>query len=219
MVRAALRRESRFNPAPSVSRSALLPISMLPRILIIEDSHAYQRIFAKHLDGMGTFAMANSCKEALALVAREKFDLVISDFLLPDGDAKEVIIELRKTYKPDQVPVIVVTSLYDKYLARELYTIGVNFSMPKVLGHEFRAAIQDILTTRKVVMPTSSVQAITVFSWHTRDRHYCYSPQARHLSEGESEEAALNHMKEWIRVHLRSGFEATSGVKENILYL
>lgn len=192
---------------------------MLPRILIIEDSHAYQRIFAKHLNGMGTFAMANTCKEAMALIARERFDLVISDFLLPDGDAKEVIIELRKTRSPQEVPIVVVTSLYDKYLACEMHTIGVNVSLPKVLGLEFRAAIQEVLTTKKVEVPTSSVQAITVLTWHTRNRHYCYSPQIRHLSEGETEEVAMGHMKEWIRVNLRNGFEAISGVKENIFYM
>lgn len=82
----------------------------LKRILIVED----ERLIVKPLDiklrlsGFETMA-AYDGGEALDIMSREKFDLVLLDLMMPKIDGFAVLAELNK--RGDMTPVIVASNL------------------------------------------------------------------------------------------------------------
>jgi len=82
---------------------------MIGRILIVEDSPSLALTFRLHLDGLGhSIHQANDGKEALDLLARLNFDLILLDLELPDMNGGE-ILRLVRTY-PRAPAVVVVTA-------------------------------------------------------------------------------------------------------------
>ena len=69
------------------------------RILIVED-HEGTRVALTHLLSRRKFRVSSvgSSAEAMAMCAREKFDLVISDIGLPDGNGNDLMKKLRGSY-------------------------------------------------------------------------------------------------------------------------
>ena len=83
----------------------------MKRILYIEDSLASQWLLKKQLKTIVEIAVAASLAEARSLLQdHTKFDLVIADWALPDGEALEFVRELRKRVEATKLPVIVVSA-------------------------------------------------------------------------------------------------------------
>jgi DNA-binding response OmpR family regulator len=70
-------------------------------ILVADDEPGILDLLHKWLDKDGhTVACARSGHEAAELMKRQRFDIVIADVLMPDGDGLELITESKKT-QPD----------------------------------------------------------------------------------------------------------------------
>ena len=68
----------------------------MPRILLVEDNRDLVDVLTRNLEDEGYCPRAATrADEALALAAREPFDLVILDIGLPDGDGFAVLEALR----------------------------------------------------------------------------------------------------------------------------
>jgi PAS domain S-box-containing protein len=90
-------------PAPVAPKEGTAPQpagrAQALRVLLVEDHEQTQKIMARLLTKMGHQpAAAQSVRTALDLVARQKFDLVISDLGLPDGSGHELMRALRDRY-------------------------------------------------------------------------------------------------------------------------
>jgi PAS domain S-box-containing protein len=89
-----------FRPAP-VSRAAssgnATPVSLSSlRILMIEDHEDTALVIARMLEDIGHRVVpANSVASAVDVLTREKFDLIISDIGLPDGNGVSLIHAVR----------------------------------------------------------------------------------------------------------------------------
>lgn len=69
------------------------------KILIIDDEHAVRFIMSKVLIAEGhDVKTAESCEAAFALIEQEKFQLVITDLIMPDKDGIETILAIRAKY-------------------------------------------------------------------------------------------------------------------------
>ncbi|PWT76363.1 MAG: hypothetical protein C5B46_01290 [Proteobacteria bacterium] len=85
------------------------------RILLVEDNEANQIVVQKMLDQLGfhTTVTSNGI-EALALLARERFDLVLMDCQMPEMDGYSAAAELRKREAEaggtSRLPVIALTA-------------------------------------------------------------------------------------------------------------
>lgn len=67
------------------------------RILTVDDEEAIAESIAYFLDAPHrTIAVAKDGKEALALAAREKFDLIITDHRMPRAGGLELVRQLRQ---------------------------------------------------------------------------------------------------------------------------
>ena len=84
---------------------------MTPRILLIEDNeqNRYLATFLLEKNGFEVVC-AQDGHQGIALAAREQFDLVLLDILLPVMDGYAVAGELRRNPALQSVPIIAVTS-------------------------------------------------------------------------------------------------------------
>ena len=84
---------------------------MTKKILIVEDEKDIARLIQYNLDNAGfSCETAASGEDALALLGRKGFDLVILDVMLPGVDGLEVCRRMRKDTDLTDVPVIMLTA-------------------------------------------------------------------------------------------------------------
>jgi signal transduction histidine kinase len=83
--------------APDSASSDVLPLGLgLLRVLMIEDHEDTAIVMARMLEDMGhNVVSANSVASAVDILTREKFDLIVSDIGLPDGNGVSLIHAVR----------------------------------------------------------------------------------------------------------------------------
>jgi DNA-binding response OmpR family regulator len=95
----------------------------MKKILIIEDSKTINNIIKKELDKLGfDVSQAFALKEAKKLLSNDRYDLIILDLHLPDGEGSELIAHIQSLTK---TKVVVLTSVQDEDLREELFGYGI----------------------------------------------------------------------------------------------
>jgi DNA-binding NtrC family response regulator len=108
---------------------------MKPHILIIDDDPGARFGFSKYLSKVGyTVKEASSLAEARKAIIAYRFDVVILDLMLPDGNGIDWIQELRETC-PD-VAIVVITGAGDIPVAVEAMRRGADNFMTKPVNME-----------------------------------------------------------------------------------
>ena len=108
---------------------------MNPKILLIEDDEGSRFGFMRYLSKAGYIVQEVTClSEARQAVLSQRFDAVLLDFKLPDGNGLDWIIELRENY-PD-IPVIVITGHGDIPVAVEAMRRGADNFLTKPVNME-----------------------------------------------------------------------------------
>jgi len=82
-----------------------------PRVLVVEDEQKTRESLAEGLR-LETWSVATAAtgQEALGLLGREVFDLVVLDWMLPDRDGVEVLREMRGRGQPTSVLMLTARS-------------------------------------------------------------------------------------------------------------
>ena len=84
----------------------------MPKILVIEDDITFCKLLEKFLTKNGyEISTAFSAAEAKNIIAAEKFDLILTDFRLPDSDGIILLAEFKA--EMPNVPVILMTGYSD----------------------------------------------------------------------------------------------------------
>ena len=108
---------------------------MNPKILLIEDDEGSRFGFMRYLSKAGYIVQEATClSEARQAVLSQRFDAVLLDFKLPDGNGLDWIIELRENY-PD-IPVIIITGHGDIPVAVEAMRRGADNFLTKPVNME-----------------------------------------------------------------------------------
>ncbi len=90
----------------------------MTKILIVEDERILTEMYKEVLASEGfKVETAQSTEEALEILQREDFDLILLDILLPRKDGLELIEELKKMR--DKIPKILAFSNFDSPKAKE----------------------------------------------------------------------------------------------------
>lgn len=90
------------------------------RILVVEDSHEVQVLLRCALAASYFVDFADSKRQAMQFVEQRRYDLVLLDLILPDGDGIDICEALRKSKLNSQIPVMILTvrdALTDKIRA------------------------------------------------------------------------------------------------------
>ncbi len=114
----------------------------MPRVLVVDDEKIISSSIARVLARAAhTVSTANNGLEALAILQKESFDLVILDLLMPEIGGGEVLDWLHSN-RP-QTRVILMTAYGDQHLKEDLHRRGA----ARVLAKPF----DDILQFPKIV--------------------------------------------------------------------
>jgi two-component system chemotaxis response regulator CheY len=82
------------------------------QVLVVDDSAATRSFLAAALENAGGYRVtqAENGFEALRLLPRKKFDLVISDVNMPDINGLELVRFVRESADHKRTPVLLVTT-------------------------------------------------------------------------------------------------------------
>ncbi|MBL8587595.1 MAG: EAL domain-containing protein [Methylobacteriaceae bacterium] len=100
------------NPANLATQSGPTPQALAaPRILIVDDIADNRIILMRRFQraGFETFE-ASGGLQALAMIARDAFDIVLLDVMMPEMDGLQVLRMIRATHAESRLPVIMVTA-------------------------------------------------------------------------------------------------------------
>jgi len=136
------------------------------RLLIIDDHPMMRTGLAQLIDNEGDLkvcAEADNAGQAIDLVSKQKFDIVLCDISLPDKSGLELIKDIR-ALQPD-LPILVV-SMHDEmiYAERVLRAGGRGYIMKQEGGVKFIHAIRQVLTGQIYVSEKMSSRILEIFS-------------------------------------------------------
>ncbi len=106
------------------------------RILVVEDELQQSRAYEKKLGGRFEVVVAGEASEALEILQKKDFDLIVLDVMLPGGaNGLDLLKRIKQQARFSKVPVVVVTNLDTdlKQTALDLgavdYVVKVNSSL------------------------------------------------------------------------------------------
>ncbi len=124
-------------PAPPAGRMAAL------RILLVEDNALNAAVTRLHLDRMGhALTVAESAREAYAVLARERFDVVLMDIEMPEIDGITATRTIRAGGPADApvldpaVPVVAVTAHALEDFRQQCQEAGMNAFVTKPVNYK-----------------------------------------------------------------------------------
>jgi serine/threonine protein kinase len=108
-------------PAPSTARGNL-------RVLLVDDSAAARIHIRGVLAGLGVLNIveAPDGADAVSVLEKETFDLVVTDYTMPRLDGKGLIDFIRHRSSIPSVPIIIVTTETDSAKLEAVWRLGVS---------------------------------------------------------------------------------------------
>lgn len=107
-----------------------------PHILVVDDEVFNRRLIHRILSHTFHITEAKDGYEALELINRQHFDLVVLDIMMPGIQGIEVLAEIRQHASKSELPVILVTALHENEdIVRGLQS-GANDYIPKPIDTE-----------------------------------------------------------------------------------
>lgn len=98
-----------------------------PVILVVDDRPTGRMLVRSVLEGAGYVALeAAGGTEALELIERRSFDLILLDVMMPDINGMEVLKRIRERYSEIELPVIMLTMLDESSDVVEALERGAN---------------------------------------------------------------------------------------------
>lgn len=124
-----------------------------PMILIVDDEPLNQKILWDIMEQLKfNIILADNGKEALDILKRNKIDLIILDFMLPDMSGDGVCKEVRKEYSMVELPILILTASGRTIDLMSAFDYGANdFQRKPVDSEELKSRIQSLLLMKKSV--------------------------------------------------------------------
>lgn len=105
----------------------------MQKILIVEDSPTIRSMIISTLDPMGDFQFTESESgfEALKVLPRETFDLIITDINMPDINGLELVSFIKKNDAYKTIPLIIVSTEGSDYDVKKGLDLGADAYIKK----------------------------------------------------------------------------------------
>ena len=123
----------------------------IPRVLVVDDSADIRGMLQAQLEMEGfDVATAPDGARALALLGRQRADLIITDLFMPDKDGIETILEIREKYPAVQ---IVAMSGWDSRQGSDYLKVAREIGAVRTVKKPFE--LTDIVKIVRDLMPPS----------------------------------------------------------------
>src|SRR5436190_11392096 len=124
------------NGAAEISRGEELEVRMatdLPGILIVDDNedNRYTLQLLLETDGHERIPSAASGNEAIALIDKEKFSLVLLDLMMPDMTGDEGLKVIKSNPGTRDIPVVMISADTDVEKVSQCIELGADDYLPK----------------------------------------------------------------------------------------
>ena len=118
------------------------------RVLIVDDSFTSRRIVRQMLERLGVeqFVEAENGQQAIAQIEQNFFDLIVTDYHMPEMDGEQLSQFIRNQSAQQSVPVLMVTSETDRNRLAGIARSGVSavFDKPFTID-TLRSTIERVL--------------------------------------------------------------------------
>jgi len=180
----------------------------MKQVLYVEDSATSQLLMRKYLASICELTITPSLRMAVSLVAEHKFDLLISDFLFPEGDALDLLQHVRRSEATKAMPIVVVSSSMDGALLSRVLKAGANEGLSKPLATaEFRSVVTRMLEEPYVRSMESAICSVSCFQWATRGAISQFCPELNLTVTGPTKEDVSARMLAALKEKLGQGID------------
>lgn len=121
------------------------------RILIVDDDHLVLELLGLSIDSFGfEHVAASNGKEALAILAEQEFEIVITDMMMPEMDGMQLLAHINREYP--KTDVIVVTGYTGTFSYMDVIRAGASDFISKPFNSdELEAKINRILREHQLI--------------------------------------------------------------------
>lgn len=139
-------------PTTDIPKANVTPKDKVTRILVVEDNTDLQEFLQKSMEDIYKVSIANDGIEALTLIRKEAFDLIISDIMMPNMDGFELCRKIKSTFETSHIPIVLLTSLSEKVKQMEGLGLGADDYITKPFDITLLLQrIKSILKNREIV--------------------------------------------------------------------
>lgn len=97
------------------------------KLLLVDDQELNRDVLAHRLKKSGyVISSCTNGKEAIEILKKESFDLILLDIMLPEISGIEVLKEIRKLKRHDNTPVIMITAVDEEEAINECMSAGAD---------------------------------------------------------------------------------------------
>ncbi|GMV51434.1 response regulator [Nitrospirales bacterium NOB] len=137
----------------------------MPKILIADDSIAVRKVAERLLTeaGMGVTLAANG-SEALALVSKDRPDVIVSDVIMPDKSGYEVCSFIRGQANLADIPVLLISGIVNEEVSKQAEFCKADGVLKKPFqGSSLKDRVLELLTKcqSKIAENTGPTSAAT----------------------------------------------------------
>lgn len=131
-----------------------------PRLLVVDDNPDDRDLMQRRLGKLDyDVAVAVDGRQALAMVARDSFDLVLLDVTMPGINGLDVLRHLRRTHSAAILPVIMLTGLNHLEIQMKAVRLGANDHITKpVMIEVAQARIEKQLCFRQEAVDAAAAR-------------------------------------------------------------
>jgi len=119
------------------------------KILLVDDSKLARKHIVRTLNSMGLehITEAENGREAVIILEESMFDLIVTDYNMPEMDGRELSAYIREQSSQTSVPIIMVTSEHDSKRLAAVQQAGVSAICDKPFDPEsVRQLIQQLVS-------------------------------------------------------------------------
>ena len=123
------------------------------RILVVDDHPTNRLKIAMSVKRLGyESALAENGREALDILRKDTFDLVLLDIVMPEMDGYEVLAVLKTDPELRDIPVVVISTLEDSDDVVKAIELGAEDHLPKTFDPILlKARISACLEKKRVI--------------------------------------------------------------------
>lgn len=132
----------------------------MPKVLIADDSMAVRKVAERLLVQAGLeVALASSGEEALAWLAKERADVIISDVIMPGRSGYDVCTFVRSQAGLADTPVLLISGIVNDEVAKQVELCRANGVLKKPFqGSSLQDKVKELLTQRQQAAPAAPPQ-------------------------------------------------------------